>query len=148
MSLEWTLLGFRILAAIILYSFLGLAFYLIWRDLKRATIQTESQVEIAYQLRVVESVGYGDLEVGEAVSLEPVTLLGRDPVNTIVVKDSSASARHARLCQQNGRWWLEDLGSQGGTMLNDLPLSRPTALVAGDIIGIGKLRLRLETIPE
>ena len=148
MSLEWILLGFRILAAIILYTFLGVAFYLIWRDLRRAAAQTENQPEVVHQLRVVASVGNGTLTVGEALSLEPVTWLGRDPDNTIVIEDSSASARHARLCQQNGLWWLEDLGSQAGTMLNDTPVSRPTLLSNGDVIGIGKSRLRLETISE
>ena len=85
MSLEWMLLGFRILAAIILYTFLGLAFYLIWRDLRRAAVQTEDQPEVAYQLRVVDSAGNGTLAVGEAISLEPETLLGRDSDNTVVI---------------------------------------------------------------
>jgi hypothetical protein len=35
-SLEWILLGLRVVAAVILYSFLGIAFYLIWRELKYA----------------------------------------------------------------------------------------------------------------
>ena len=41
-------------------------------------------------------------------------------------------------------WWLEDLGSRNGTMLNDLKLVKPTPLAEGDVIGIGALRLRLE----
>jgi hypothetical protein len=40
MSLEWILLGLRLAATIILYTFLGLAFYLIWRELKQAQAQT------------------------------------------------------------------------------------------------------------
>jgi len=35
MNFDWILLGLRILATIILYAFLGVAFYIIWQDLKK-----------------------------------------------------------------------------------------------------------------
>jgi pSer/pThr/pTyr-binding forkhead associated (FHA) protein len=148
MSLEWILLGFRILAAVILYTFLGLAFYIIWRDLKSASARNSDQSAATHLLRVVGSAGNGTLGRESIFLLQPITLLGRDPTNTIVIADSSAAARHARLCHQRGVWWVEDLGSERGTMLNEAPLSEPTPMAPGDIIGIGKLRLRLETITE
>ncbi len=140
MSLEWIILGLRVLATVILYSFLGLAFYLIWRDLKRAEIQPQ----VNYQLRVVAANGNEIWAVDEILPLQPVTILGRDAKNTIVLHDTAASARHARLSRTNGTWWLEDLGSRSGTTLNELPLSKPAPLTEGDVIGIGSLRFRLE----
>jgi pSer/pThr/pTyr-binding forkhead associated (FHA) protein len=150
MSLEWILLGFRILAAVILYTFLGLAFYIIWRDLKSAAARNSAQSAATptHLLRVVGNAGNGTLGRKGVFLLQPITLLGRDPDNTIVLTDSAAAARHARLCRQRGVWWLEDLGSGGGTMLNEAPLSEPTPMAPGDIIGIGELRLRLETVTE
>jgi hypothetical protein len=148
MSLDWILLGFRILAAIILYTFLGLAFYIIWRDLRQAAIKRGGQAQVGHRLRVIEAVDNGLVEVGQAFSLQPLTFLGRDPENTIIVRHASVSARHARLSRENGVWWLEDLGSRNGTTLNDLPLSKPTPLTNGDIIGIGSLRFKLETAAE
>ncbi len=148
MSLEWTLLGLRILAAVILYTFLGLAFYLMWRDLQSAAGEPEEQPQVNLQLRVVNSAGTGPLREGQALPLQPVTLLGRDPENTIVLDDGTVSARHARLCEQNGVWWLEDLGSQSGTTLNEMPLQKPTPLTNGDVIGIGQLRFRLEPVSK
>ena len=148
MSLEWTLLGFRILAAVILYSFLGLAFYIIWRDLQSAAAKNGSQAAATHQLRVVNGAGNGTLGPGDAFLLQPITLLGRDPDNTIVITDSGVTARHARLCQQRGVWWLEDLGSQSGTTLNELPLLEPAPLASGDIIGIGQVRLKLESVTD
>lgn len=148
MSLEWTLLGFRILAAVILYTFLGLAFYLIWRDLQSAAGELEEQPQVNLQLRVINSVGNGSPKEGEALPLQSVTLLGRDPENTIVLDDDTVSARHARLCQQDGVWWLEDLGSQSGTTLNEMPLQKSTPLTNGDVVGIGQLRFRLEPVSK
>jgi pSer/pThr/pTyr-binding forkhead associated (FHA) protein len=148
MSLEWTLFALRVLAAVILYTFLGFAFYLIWRDLRRAAAEPDGQPAINLQLRVVNSVGMAALQAGQALPLQSVTLLGRDPGNTIVLNDGTVSDRHARVRRQDGVWWLEDLGSQSGTTLNDLPLQNPTPLSSGDVIGIGQLRFRLEPVSK
>lgn len=144
MSLDWILLGLRILATLILYTFLGVAFYIIWRDLRQAA----AQPQLPHRLRVVSPAEDKVLFSGATLPLQPITLLGRDPENTIVLSDASASGRHARLSRQNGTWWLEDLGSKNGTSLNELPLSKPASLANGDIIGIGNIRLRLELEDE
>jgi pSer/pThr/pTyr-binding forkhead associated (FHA) protein len=144
-NLDWILLGFRILTTAILYTFLGLAFYIIWRDLKQAEGQSASQPLTSHQLRVVASANDQGLVVGEALPLYPVTFLGRDPDNTIVLNDPSASGRHACISRENGVWWLEDLGSRNGTKLNELLLSKPTPLANYDLISIGNTQFRLES---
>ncbi|MBI1881128.1 MAG: FHA domain-containing protein [Chloroflexi bacterium] len=127
---------------------MGVAFYIIWRELKQLESQAASQSHpTTYQLRVVAAAEGQSLAIGEALPLQPITVLGRAAENTIVVGDDSASAAHARLRRENGVWWLEDLDSRTGTMLNDLPLSKPMPLSEGDIIGIGNLRLKLESSP-
>ena len=145
MSLEWVLLGFRILATIVLYTFLGLAFYIVWRDLKRAGVDVEDLPGMTHRLRVTAPAEDGAPAIGDILPLQPITCLGRDPENTIVIRYASVSTRHARLRWINGVWWLEDLGSRNGTRLNGLPLSKPAPLANGDIIGIGEVRLKLES---
>ncbi|MCB0211169.1 MAG: FHA domain-containing protein [Anaerolineae bacterium] len=143
MSLDWILLGLRVLAALILYSFLGLAVYIIWRDLKSAEQIAASQIQY-HHLQVLTRGDDQGLVVGDMVPLQPVTYLGRDPDNTIILSDSLASGRHARISRENGVWWLEDLGSTNGTTLNDLPVSKPTSLAHHDRIGLGNLRFQVE----
>ncbi len=145
MSLEWILLGLRILATALLYIFLGVAFYIVWRSLKQAEQESLAVMPPASQLRVVAANGTKALSVGETLPLQPVTLVGSDSQNTIVLPEAAVSARHARLSEARGVWWLEDLGSHSGTLLNELPLSKPTPLANGDVIGIGAVRLKLET---
>lgn len=144
MSLDWILLGLRVLATLILYSFLGLAFYIIWRDLKSSELLAATQVQQHHHLRVLTPGEDNALAVGDVLPLQPLTYLGRDPNNTIILSDSSASSRHARISRENGVWWLEDLGSTNGTTLNDLPVSKPTSLANHDRIGIGNLRFQIE----
>ncbi len=145
MSLEWILLGLRILATVILYIFLGVAFYIVWRGLKQAEQESLAAGVPASQLRVVAANGIRALSVGETLPLQPVTWVGSDTHNTIVLPEATVSARHARLSETRGVWWLEDLGSRSGTLLNELPLSKPTPLSNGDVIGIGTIRFKLET---
>ena len=84
------------------------------------------------------------LEVGAVFPLQPVTSIGRSPVNTIIVPDTYASGQHALLIWREGQWWLEDQDSRNGTLLNDVRISSPTVVSAGDIIGVGRTKLKLE----
>ena len=146
MSLEWTLFGLRVVAAVILYSFLGIAFYIIWRDVTAAAASYADRPQInnvAGHLRVVATPG-DPLTVGQIVYLNHEILLGQGPDNTIVLHDASVSAQHARLHQIDGVWWLEDLGSRHGTRLNTAPISEPTPLAEGDLIEIGRSCFRVE----
>jgi adenylate cyclase len=43
---------------------------------------------------------------------------GADDVDIDLANDTRVSRRHARIIQENGRFWLEDLGSRHGTRLN------------------------------
>ncbi len=148
MNLDWTLLGLRLLATVILYSFLALAFYIIWRDLKQAQAQTIAPPQATDQLRVVAAAKGQPLVVGQTLPLQSAVLLGCDPENTVVVNDAAMLTRYARLSRKNGVWWLEDLGEQNGIRLNNSPLSEPTPLSNGDIIELSNVCFRLEIKDE
>ena len=81
---------------------------------------------------------------GAAFSLEPASSLGRVAGNTIVVDDPHISARHAELRFARGQWWLRDLGSSNGTLLNDEPVRAVVGVRPGDVIqcGAGSVSLR------
>lgn len=145
MSFEVALLVLRVIAVVILYAFLGIAFYLLWRDLARGSAPP---ADTADRLRLLAQETPAENGQEIAYPLRPVTTLGRSPHNTIVLQDEFASTTHAQLIRQKGVWWLEDLGSRNGTYLNDMPISRPTPLAPGDVIKIGQVRLQLESAPS
>jgi hypothetical protein len=72
--------------------------------------------------------------------------IGRGPECELVLKDSRASRRHARLHARDGVLVLTDLGSTNGTRVNG---HRVTELVlgAGDRIQIGETSLVVEAAP-
>jgi hypothetical protein len=86
------------------------------------------------KLRVGSGAG---LRAGAAYDLSDGALLGRGDQADIVLEDSFASSRHARLVPHGDVIVLEDLGSTNGTYLNDEPLRGPQPLHPGDRIRIG-----------
>jgi pSer/pThr/pTyr-binding forkhead associated (FHA) protein len=74
------------------------------------------------------------------------TLIGRDDECTLQIGwDRSVSRRHARILQQSGLYWLEDLGSTNGTFLTShggeerqLQPNECALLLDGALIRLGK----------
>lgn len=82
--------------------------------------------------------------VGTSIGLAdgPITI-GRGNDSTLVITDDYASNRHARLFLQDGRWYVEDLGSTNGTYLDRSRLTAPTPIPTGVPIRIGKTAFEL-----
>jgi hypothetical protein len=70
-------------------------------------------------------------------------LVGRANDSTLVLTDDYASTRHARISQQGGVWFVEDLGSTNGTYYGQRKLEAPVALEIGVPVRIGKTVLEL-----
>jgi pSer/pThr/pTyr-binding forkhead associated (FHA) protein len=60
------------------------------------------------------------------------------------LNDDFVSTEHALLAYRDGFWWLSDVASTNGTFVNNQRVTRPTALQWGDLIGIGRVKMRLE----
>ena len=74
--------------------------------------------------------------------------LGRLPDNSICLTDGRLSRHHARIEFREGGFWLSDLGSQNGTLVNDRPLTETHRLQAGDSIELGTTRLTVILDPN
>jgi pSer/pThr/pTyr-binding forkhead associated (FHA) protein len=70
--------------------------------------------------------------------------IGRDPDCAVHVADESVSRQHAQIVRQASGYYLADLASSNGTLLNGEPLAEPTRLRPGDVIRVGELELRCE----
>jgi pSer/pThr/pTyr-binding forkhead associated (FHA) protein len=95
------------------------------------------------RLRVLS--GSDGLRPGRTFDLRPVTTLGAAADNTIVVADPYVSGYHARLSWDGAGWWVEDLDSSNGTLVNGQPC-QPNArcpLSPGGRLTLGDLLLEL-----
>jgi hypothetical protein len=133
----------RVMVALLLYAFLGALFWMLWQDVRSAARVTASRSRRLGNLVVLES-GVPNLAPGTAFPLLPVTSLGRAPTNTAPLPDDTASLEHALVHLRDGQWWLEDLDSRNGTRLNDARIQQPSPVIHGDIIGVGRVKLKME----
>ena len=67
--------------------------------------------------------------------------LGRAPDNDVVVADPATSGRHGRIEVRAGAFWISDLGSTNGTLVNGEPVI-DKQLSDGDLIAIGQNTIR------
>ena len=67
----------------------------------------------------------------------PSVRLGRGSANDIVLEDSQASRSHAEISQQGDQFYIRDLGSVNGTLVNNERISGPRVLRPGDQVQIG-----------
>ncbi len=70
-------------------------------------------------------------------------VIGRDEKNGIHLDDLSVSRRHALLSCALDEYFIEDLGSTNGTLLNDRPVTKHI-LKSGDLLRIGEYVLSFE----
>lgn len=136
----------RALAGLALFGFLLALYVLIWRSFKQMQRQLESARAAYGHLTALTEIDGQLMPAGRRFALSTLTTLGRSVSNSIMVDDSFASDRHARIVLQDGQWWLEDCSSRNGTRLNDETIRQRTILTDGDIIGIGSLHYKLELV--
>ena len=70
--------------------------------------------------------------------------IGRGDRCAIRLQDTYVSQVHARLYPKDGAWYVEDLGSTNGTLLNDRRVDAPLEVHAGDVVKVGKTVLELK----
>ena len=134
--------GVRIAFLLLLYLFLLRAFGVLHRALAAERV-VDGATRALGVLIVERNAGHAP-RVGERFSLRASTSLGRDAGNDIPLSDEAASARHAVLELRDGEWWIEDLGSTNGTVVNGTRIERAERLHFGDELAIGRIALRLE----
>jgi HD-GYP domain-containing protein (c-di-GMP phosphodiesterase class II) len=80
-------------------------------------------------------------------SLSSSVRIGRIPGMDLVLDDASVSRHHAEIVLAEDGWHVRDNGSTNGTHLNGVRLGRtPQRLRAGDVVGVGKIALRVKSV--
>lgn len=79
------------------------------------------------------------------------TTIGRSARNDLCVEDPFASRLHAEVRSRGDSYWLSDLGSANGTLLNGSRMTTPMQLQDRDVIRIGETEIeyseRADTAP-
>ena len=91
----------------------------------------------------ITSVTTGGEQLQELPS-SGVVSVGRSRDSGVLLSDSSVSRAHARLTVSERRLFIEDVGSRGGTFVNETRISAMTPVLVGDRVRVGSYRIELE----
>jgi len=121
-------LALRLAMAIALFAFLGWAFYTVLQELRQqgAKLSTQKKLGITFFIKIAEG------KESSKHFTQAEWVLGRDSNCDLSVMDEALSAHHARIAYHHGQWWLEDLNSTNGTILNHEKLTTPVVVITGD----------------
>jgi hypothetical protein len=86
----------------------------------------------------------GGLERDQRFDLIGGLSIGRSKEADIRIDDRYASSIHARVFSREGRFFVEDMGSTNGTLLNGATLQGEAEAIDGDTVQIGDTIFRLE----
>jgi pSer/pThr/pTyr-binding forkhead associated (FHA) protein len=70
-----------------------------------------------------------------------MSMIGRGSDNDVSLDDPATSGHHCRIESRNGTYWLADLGSTNGTLVNGEPVVEKQ-LNHGDVLAIGQNTIR------
>lgn len=80
---------------------------------------------------------------GQIIPLaQSTTVLGRAATCHVVIEDDFASRRHAQITLRDDLYWLRDLGSKNGTLLDGQPVTGETLLPGDGVVQIGDVCFR------
>jgi pSer/pThr/pTyr-binding forkhead associated (FHA) protein len=68
---------------------------------------------------------------------DPVTTLGRDKANDVVLSIDLVSRVHAMIYEKAGEHFIRDLGSLNGTSVNGKKIEQDQILNDGDVVMVG-----------
>jgi hypothetical protein len=86
----------------------------------------------------------GGLSAGERFDLIGGLSIGRSKDSDLQIDDRYASGLHARVFHREGRYFVEDMNSTNGTLLEDAELKGEAELADGDVVRIGDTEFRFE----
>lgn len=81
-----------------------------------------------------EMIAWLETKSDERIPLQGHCTFGRTAGNTIVLPTPKISRRHAMIHEQDGEFWVVDLGSTNGVLINEERVTHPVQLQTGDQI--------------
>lgn len=75
-----------------------------------------------------------------------VITIGRDAECDVNLQHPSVSRRHAQIVRQQAGYFVQDVESINGTLLNGQQLAAPAVLSPGDVLRIGEIELRCVSV--
>lgn len=124
---------------IVVYSFIYTIIRMIFLDIRTMSKKKDSITDKSY-LKLMNLKKGIDFHVEESYELEQDNLIGRSRKCSIRIPDEALSSVHCRIYKTDDAFFIEDMESANGTLLNGEDISEEVVeLIDGDKISMGSL---------
>lgn len=124
---------------IVVYAFIYTIIRMIFLDIRTMSRKKNITAAEGY-LKLMNMKTDLEFAVSESYELEKDNLIGRGGKCRIRIADPALSGEHCRIYKAEGTFFIEDMGSANGTLLNGEDISEEVVeLIDGDKISIGSL---------
>lgn len=124
---------------IVVYAFIYTIIRMIFLDIRTMSRKKNITKAEGY-LKLVNMKKAVSFDVNDSYELEVDNLLGRGRKCNIKINDEALSSVHCRIYKADGTFFIEDMGSENGTLLNGEDISNEVVeLIDGDKISAGSL---------
>lgn len=137
---------------VLLYLFVARAVRAVWRDVSGTSVATsapsrsksKSPAKRKQRTQPRELVIHTPQGRPRVVRLDDHDVtFGRAETSTVALDDAYISDHHAKVFFADGEWRITDMGSTNGTFLNQVKVTSPAPISAGDQLGIGKTTVQV-----
>ena len=152
------LVVFRVCLLVLIYLVFFRVLRAVWVEMRSSTVSRRPAPEpemarVAVPAAVGSGPGSGASSAlvvleplawsGTTFHLDSETTIGRAAGCRISIDDTHVSKIHARIFAHDGRWFVEDLGSTNGTLVNEVLVEGSAPLEPGYRIRVGETILEL-----
>lgn len=127
---------FRYILILLIYLFIIGIIRMIYLDIKS---MGGSISDGTSYLKLINRKDTLPFKIGEVYILEKDVTIGRGTQNSIVLRDPYISKNHAKISIDEDEYFLEDLNSANGTLINDENIEDVVKLKDGDRIKFGQV---------
>ncbi|WP_244270451.1 FHA domain-containing protein [Proteiniborus ethanoligenes] len=127
---------FRYLLILLIYLFIIGIIRMIYLDIKSMGGAISDGTSY---LKLINRKDTLSFKIGEVYVLEKDVSIGRGTQNSIVLRDPYISKNHAKISLDENEFFLEDLNSVNGTLVNDIKVEDVVKLKDGDRIKFGQV---------
>ena len=125
----------------IIYFIIILALRIMYKDVKNG--DKKKLLKKYWGLEILNAGENQNLKTGAVIPIRRELTIGRKDVNLLILSDPFVSGHHTKIYLKNTDYFIEDLGSTNGTVLNHSKLEGKKYLYVGDEIKIGSAFFRV-----
>lgn len=140
MGLDLIVKVLTIVAVIIVYIIIFIALRIMYKDIKNQGRRSTRRNTLG--LEVISPGSATNLKKGSVIPVGRLLTIGRKEDNLLPIVDNFISGHHTKIYIKNDIYYIEDLKSTNGTLLNSRPIEK-AVLNTDDHIKIGQIEFKV-----